>query len=331
MKVLLFGKTRNVFHLVEDVAEDLRAAGHQVAVFAHRGTKLHKLLGPVLLSPTLGVPLAVLLTRAVRRFAPDLVVALGPYHWLPPSVFEPLAAMPGRPPMAAWVCDRFGAEAAAAANLFDITAYSDSGFLDLHRQFGFQSTSLFLPLAAVRTTPGTPHPTASRQARLAFVASATPARRDFLSHVTEPIALFGPDWRDTPEIAHHPRDARRISAAELPQIYRSHLGVLNIRHEANVINGLNQRHFAPYIQDAPVISDPQPDIAHCFDPGREILVYQDAETLNELIAALKREPARAHQIGAAGARRVRACHTYTDRIATLARAMGDARMVRASP
>lgn len=324
MKVLLFGKTRNVFHLVEDVAADLRAAGHQVAIFAHRGHKLHKMLEPALLSPALGVPLAGLLMRAVRRFAPDLVVALGPYHWLPPAVFTHLAAMPGRPPIAAWICDRFDATAAAAANLFDIVAYSDSGFLDLHGQYGFQSSRLFLPLAAARLPAGAPPGTAGRSPLLAFVASATPARRALLSRVTEPVALFGPDWRDVPEIAHHPRDARRIGAAELAGIYRSHLGALNIRHEANVIDGLNQRHFAPYMQGAPVVSDAQRDLVHCFEPGTEILVYRDAEELNGLVASLRRDPARADRIAEAGARRVRAAHTYTHRILTLARAVGAA-------
>lgn len=320
MKVLLFGKTRNAFHLVEDVADDLRAAGHQVAVFAHRGRKLQKLLEPALLSPRLGVPLAVLMTQVVRRFAPDLVVALGPYHWLPPSVFERLAAMPGRPPIAAWVCDRFGAGAAAAG--FDVVAYTDSGFLDLHRQYRFRPASLFLPLAAPRPTAGAPSGPGRRVDRLAFVASATRARRALLTQLAEPVALFGPDWRHAPGLSHHPRITRRIATSELAGIYRSHLGVLNIRHEANVINGLNQRHFAPYMQATPVLSDPQPDLAHCFDPGSEILVYRDAEELNGLIAALRREPERARRIGEAGGRRVLAAHTYTHRITALARAVG---------
>lgn len=320
MKVLLFGKTRNAFHLIEDVADDLRAAGHDVAVFAHRGNKLQKLLEPALLSPRLGVPQGVLLTRAVRRFAPDLVVALGPYHWLPPTVFERLAAMPQRPPIAAWVCDRFGA--GAVADCFDIVAYTDSGFLDLHRQFGFRPTSLFLPLAAPRPSPEPPPGDGQRQDQLAFVASATRARRALLAQVAEPIALFGPDWRTTQELAHHTHTARRIGATELAGIYRSHMGALNIRHEGNVINGLNQRHFAPYMQATPVLSDPQPDIAHCFDPGSEILVYRDAEELNGLIAALRRDPERARRIGEAGERRVRAAHTYVHRVATLARAVG---------
>ncbi|MGE0417939.1 MAG: glycosyltransferase, partial [Acetobacteraceae bacterium] len=85
-----------------------------------------------------------------------------------------------------------------------------------------------------------------------------------------------------------------------------------------VINGLNQRHFAPYILGTPVITDAQPDIPHCFEPGTEMLVYEDAANLNDLYAALRRDPARAAIVGEAGRRRVLAHHTYAHRLDTIA-------------
>jgi len=319
MRVLLFGKTNNIARLVEDPAEDLRLAGHTVSVFPYRANKLTKTLEPWLLSPRLGVPLAVLLERRVRTFKPDLIVAFGPFHWLPPAVFGPLAAMRGRPPMVAWIGDLFGAEMAPTAALFDAVAYTDSGMLERHKQFGFSSAGAFLPLAATR---GAVAPAAERKPHLAFVASATEHRRALLAQVGEPVALFGPDWPKAPELAHHRRDGRKIGGRELASIYASHLGALNIRHEHNVINGLNQRHFAPYIVGTPVIADAQGDIAACFDPGTDILIYRDAGELNALIAMLHADPGRAAAIGSAGQRRVLAHHTYAHRIEAMAALTG---------
>ena len=316
MRVLLFGKTRNVARLVEDPAEDLHRAGHDVSVFPYRASKLTKTLDPWLLSERLGVPLAVLLQRRIDAFRPDLIVAFGPYHWLPPTVFGRLK---NRPPMVAWIGDLFRAEMAHAAALFDIVAYTDTGMLDLHKRFGFSSASIFLPLAATR---GAIAPQVARAGRLAFVASATAHRRALLAEVPEPIALFGPDWPKAPELAHHIRDGRKIGGAELATIYASHLGALNIRHEHNVINGLNQRHFAPYIVGTPVIADAQGDIETCFEPGREIFIYRDAAELNAIQAELRAKPAKAREVGEAGQKRVLAQHTYAHRIETVAALAG---------
>ena len=320
MRVLLFGKTRNVARLVEDPAEDLRLAGHEVSVFPYRATKLTKTIEPWLLSERLGVPLAVLLQRRIDTFRPDLIVAFGPFHWLPPSIFGRLR---DRPPMVAWIGDLFGPDMAATAALFDIVAYTDTGMLARHKEFGFSSVGAFLPLAATR---GATASGVARNNRLAFVASATAHRRALLAEVAEPIALFGPDWPKAPELAHHFRDGRKIGGAELARIYASHLGALNIRHEHNVINGLNQRHFAPYIVGTPVIADAQGDIERCFDPGREAFIYRDACELNALQAELRADPERARQVGLDGQRRVLAAHTYTHRIAAMSAMAG----VRAS-
>jgi spore maturation protein CgeB len=316
MRVLLFGKTRNVARLVEDPAEDLRLAGHEVSVFPYRDTKLKKTLEPWLLSATLGVPLARMLQYRIDTFHPDLIVAFGPFHWLPPAIFGRLKH---RPPMVAWIGDLFGPEMANTAALFDIIAYTDTGMLDLHKKFGFSSAVTFLPLAATR---GAIAPAAARNDRLAFVASATAHRRALLAQVAEPIALFGPDWPKAPELTHHVRDGRKIGGKELATIYASHCGALNIRHERNVINGLNQRHFAPYIVGTPVIADVQGDIEHCFEPGREIFIYRDAAELNAIQTELRANPGKAREIGLAGQRRVLGEHTYAHRIDAIAALAG---------
>lgn len=321
MKILLLGKTGSIIHLIEDVAADLRVAGHVVTIVPTRNPLLSKSIERVLLSPAIGAPLAMSIVHKMRRLGPDLVLMLGDLDTFPKIVLETIANTPNRPPLIAWVGDRFTAHAAEIANLFDIVTYTDTGLREMHRQFGFRSTDAFVPLGATRAVR---HPNVSprRTSDLAFVAAPTQNRRELLASIAQPIAIFGPGWQDAKELAHHRRDARRIHEQELAKIYASHFGVLNVRHSRNVINGLNQRHFAPYIQGTVVVTDPQSDVCFCFDEGKEILVYRDTGELNELYAALRRDPARAAAVGLAGQRRVLACHTYAHRLDTIARLAG---------
>jgi spore maturation protein CgeB len=217
-----------------------------------------------------------------------------------------------------WVGDRFSTADREAAALLDAVAYTDSGLLALHAELGFASRAMLLPHAAnPRLDPGmSDRP--RRDPTMVFVANPTPYRREVVGEVRTPMQLYGPAWTPFPGIDHRIQP-RRIGVEELGLIYRRHLAVLNIRHEHNVLAGLNQRHFDPYLAATPVVADAQADLSYCFDPGREILVYQDTDELNDLYARLQREPECAAAIGEAGRRRVLAEHTYGHRLTALAR------------
>lgn len=303
MNVLLLGKAGGITGWTEDIAADLKLAGHVVTIVATRNPWLSRSLEQALLSPAIGAPLAVSITRKIRRLAPDLVLAVGTLDQFPKIIFEHIAAMAVRPPLIAWVGDVFTYRAADIANLFDLIAYTDTGMVSLHEEFGFRSASAFVSLGATRArraSAGSADPIQN----LAFVAAPTTNRRELLAEIPDSISIFGPGWQDADELAHHNRDVWRIRGPELADIYARHMGALNIRHGLYVINGLNQRHFAPYIQGTPVVTDAQPDITCCFDPETEMLVYRDAGELVELYAALRREPVRAISVGLEGQRRV---------------------------
>ncbi len=315
MNLLLLGKTGGITHWTEDVASDLRLSGHAVTIVPTRNPWLSKSLERGLLSPAIGAPLAAHVVRRMRRLQPALILAVGALDQFPPALFQPLSAARDRPPLVAWIGDAFTAHHRVIADLFDLVAYTDTGMLALHHQYGFRAQAAFVPLGATRV-PGT-RAVAQRTGALVFVAAPTDNRRAVLAAMRDPVTIFGPGWQGDTALAHHRIDARRIMAEELTRLYATHMGVLNIRHGVYVINGLNQRHFAPYIQGTPVITDAQPDIPHSFDPGTEMLVYQDVDELNALYAGLRADPARAAAIGAAGRRRVLAQHTYAHRLDTL--------------
>jgi spore maturation protein CgeB len=321
MNIVLLGKTGSIMHWTEDMAADLRLSGHTVTVVPTRDTRLNKGLERFLLSPGIGAPLAVAIVRKIRRLAPDLVLAVGCLDECPLTIFQHIAAAYGLPPVVAWVGDAFDDKMAEVAALFDLIAYTDTGMVALHERLGFRSKAAFVPLAASRATRAA-RTFDERIPSLAFVAAPTANRRALLANITEPVAIFGPGWQDAKELVGHQRDARRIDQRELATIYASHLGVLNIRHAAYVMNGMNHRHFAPYIEGTPVITDAQPDISHCFEAGTEMLVYRNSDDLNEIYAASRRDPEWAATIGLAGQRRVLASHTYAHRLDTIADLVG---------
>jgi spore maturation protein CgeB len=225
--------------------------------------------------------------------------------------------MPGRPPLVGWVGDMPVAADRLVAGLFDALAYTDTGMLARHQALGFRPPAHYLPHAASsRLDLGVPD-AGSRRMRLAFVANPTAHRRAVIGGLREPVALFGPAWTAFPRVA-HAIEARRVGVEELAAIYRGHLGVLNIHHEDNVVHGLNQRHFDPCLAGTPVLTDPQDDLARCFEPNREVLVFDGVEGLNALHARVLREPGWALAVGAAARRRVLADHTYGHRLAVLA-------------
>jgi hypothetical protein len=88
MKVLLLGKTGSIMHWTEDVAADLRLAGHSVTVVPTRDPRLSKSLERALLSRAVGAPLAAHIVRKMRRLAPDLIVAIGCLDEFPLTLFQ---------------------------------------------------------------------------------------------------------------------------------------------------------------------------------------------------------------------------------------------------
>jgi spore maturation protein CgeB len=321
VNVFVLSKWGGTARWAEDVVEDLRYAGHAVHTFSTRNPKLNRSLERLLLSNAIGAPLTARLVRAMRRLKPDLILGVGAFDEVSEVIFRHLSSLSGRPPLVGWVGDLFTQTSAGAANNLDLVAYTDTGLLDLHDRLGFSSRRAFIPLAANRTRATGDPGAAARLPRLAFVGAPTRNRREVLSRLPDAIDLYGPDWEGD-DLVQHRRQSRLVRDDELGSIYATHIGALNIRNGKNVINGMNQRHFAPYLFGAPVISDRQIDIEGHFEPGVEVLLYDGVEDLAEICRAVRRDPAWALSIGEAGRRRVLAHHTYADRLHAIARILG---------
>ena len=226
------------------------------------------------------------------------MLAIGGFH-VPESVLQRLSARAGRPPLAAWVGDAFDVAARAAAGHYDLIGHTDSGLLARHLALGLAAAPLYLPHAAdPAAAPAGPTEFAARDPMAVFVANPTPHRRGVLAAMDQAVAIHGPGWG---AIGGHRIQRRRVSPARVLALYGRHRLALNIRNEIHVLAGLNQRNFAPCLAGAALLTDRQPDLERCFEPGREVVAWGDVAELNAGHARLLAEPAWAAAVGAAGA------------------------------
>jgi Glycosyl transferases group 1 len=316
MKLFVLCRRGSIVHWAADSVAAFRAAGHDVRVGIARDSRLGAPIEWLLAAPLLGAPRAAHICRTITKFSPDLILAIAP-HGLPLSILQRIANLPGRPPMIGWIGDLFSTAQFQATALFDAVAYTDTGLLALHRQFALSPPAAYVPHAA---SPGIERAVAEHRTRLPrmmFVAHPTSHRREVIGRIRTPIALYGKGWTAFPQVAHAVHD-RQVQIDELACIYHAYVAALNIRHEEHVLAGLNQRHFDPCLAATPVVSDDQPDLPHCFEPGQEVLVYHNTDELNDIYAKLQREPSFAARIGEMARRRVLAEHTYARRLEALA-------------
>ncbi len=312
MRLFLLGKAGSVNHWLEEATASLIAEGHTVRTGFVRRSWLAQGL-----EARLAAPIAAGLTRRLRHERFDLILVIGALH-APHALLEAVARLEGRPPLAGWAGDLFEAEAAERAALFDLIAYTDTALVARHQALGFSAPTLFLPHAAdvSGVWPSRRH----RSPDLVFVGNATPHRRAVVAGTASPLVLVGAGWSEA-DGAHHHRRARRMAPDAVRALYGGHGAVLNIRNEANVLAGLNQRNFAPLMAGAALLTDDQPDLDHCFEPGVEVLVWRDLAELNAQAERLRGDPDLARRLGERGRRRVLAEHTYGRRLQTLAAAL----------
>lgn len=315
MRVFVLGKPREVTHWTEDCLAGFQAAGHETCLGVTRDPRLAPGLERALMADWSGGWLARRMVRAIQAFRPDLILAVRAFA-TPLPLLARVAALAGRPPLVGWVGDRFSEADRWVANHFDLVGYTDTGMQEAHQTLGFTPQAVYLPHAA--NPRMTAEPTAPRTQGLVFVANPTPHRRAIVDALDHPITLVGPGWTASPGVAHH-IDAHRIGSDALAGLYATHAGALNIHHETNVAQGLNQRHFDPPLFGTPVLSDAQADLTLCFEPGHDVLVWHDQDELNELHARVRREPAWAEAIGQRARHRVQAEHLYGHRLDSLAR------------
>jgi spore maturation protein CgeB len=316
LRILLLGKRGSLVLWLENLGLACARLGHATRIFAINGDTWNSRLRAKWQGRNAASAdwMLARFARTLADFRPDLVIVAGVFG-VPLDYYQMLRGLPERPWIAGMVGDRFAADSRERANHCDRLYFTDTRFFHDAEQAGFTVSSRYLPLAV---DPELFHPgNLARRAELLFVASRTEFREEVVRGLTEPARVIGTDWSGLANEGCHRVSNRKIGRRALIRLYQSHQAVLNVRNEANVEHGLNQRSFEPLACGAVVLNDDLADLPLCFEPGREILVYRDTEELNALVIRLRREPEFAMKIAEAGRQRVLAEHTYAHRVKTI--------------
>ena len=252
-------------------------------------------------------------------FSPDLVVLLN-YPGLPASTAAMLrAAISPGTPMVGWLCDQLDVFPSICEPVLDGVYYFDSACQSvLETAYAGTAARLdFLPLAACpRRYPCIPIDVSQRLPRLVFAGNCTPSRQPFFAAyraLGQPLDLYGPHAGNWPKFWRN----RKLSSAALGRVYQKYLINLNLLQPGNTTNGLNLRAFEIPCAGGLATYPAVPDLARCFVPNKEILVYENTRQLADIVATVSRDPRFALAVTTAGYQRVMNEHTFAHRAARM--------------
>ena len=99
----------------------------------------------------------------------------------------------------------------------------------------------------------------------------------------------------------------------MARVYQQYLVNLNLLQIGNTTHGLNLRAFEIPCAGGLASYPSVPDLARCFTPHEEVLVFHSAANLAEMVRSILRHPEQALAITRAGHLRVLREHTFYHR------------------
>lgn len=250
--------------------------------------------------------------KKIKSFQPDIVLVISPFG-MHEKVFESFESLNTNVVKLAWIGDMFGAHHKSIADYFDKLYCTDTHFLDLAIKYDFPNT-VYLPLAVDETVFYNMH--MERSNELLFIGAYTNQRAELINSITNmKIKLIGPSWNTLNENIDY--NDKIIKTQQVVREYNNVNFVLNMKHEHNVVNGLNMRSFEVPACGTCLIQDYVKDIEYNFDPKEEILVYHSIEELNELLEKIGKDKGLLKKVMTNGYNRVTSNHTYNHRVNTI--------------
>ncbi|MBB5352651.1 spore maturation protein CgeB [Haloferula luteola] len=322
-RVAVVGKSRSILTWFEDLQQGFQEAGAEVLGigtqalnaaerWAEKREGRRDLENPAVVDRMIA---------ELENFAPDLVVFQN-RGGLVNSAWERLAPSLKNTHVVGWLCDHMGGVPHGQEACFDQVYYFDSGCIPaLEKFYGSAAPLSFLPLA-VNPERYPWMGDRPRKPAVVFAGKCSQHRRALFDRVKSeglPIEVFGPGCRDFLR----PWRGRRISSGSLAKIYASYLGCLSPLQPGNTECGLNLRAFEAPCSGGAVLYPEVPDLPLCFEPGKEVIGYDDFAGLAVAIRHLLANPEYADQVARAGRERVLAEHTFLHRARRL---LGEAGM-----
>lgn len=313
IRVLLLGKGRSLVLWLENLEQAFISLGYSPAIFVINGDNwTSRLRSKIKFFDSNSHWMLSRFELSLNTFRPNLVIVVGAFG-IPINFYKIMHSQSQRPIVVGLVGDRFSIpDCIERANLCDKLYFTDTFFLEESKNAGIKANGSYLPLAVNPEIfrPGY----GARRKEILLVASRTELRESVVRQLHKPAFIIGTDWSTLEQEKFHLVQNRKINRDAVIRLYQHHQAVLNIRNEANVEHGLNQRSFEPLACGAVVLNDDLPDLEICFEPGKEILVYRNPEELNMLVDRLELDPKFAEIVAIKGRERILAEHTFKHRI-----------------
>lgn len=251
-----------------------------------------------------------IIDKQITIFKPNLIIVISPFMFNE-RIFDCFDNFPNII-KCAWIGDRFSSSHRNIAMKFDKLFYTDSYFLEDGEKFNFP-TGKYLPLAVNQNRFFDRKQ--KRKDQLLFIASYTKQRMKFLNQINSiNLRLIGSKWQNNNFINNIECVNKNITLNQVVDEYNLSQFILNIKHEHNVVNGLNMRTFEAIASGGCLFQDYVKDVEINFEINKNILVYNNIEELNELISKMKKDKLLMNNLIANGKKLVLEKHTYKNRL-----------------
>lgn len=319
MKICVVGKRGSVTYWMEHVVNAFNSMGHDTTQFSVNGITLSErfhIKYAKIFSDNFYDVTAQLFLKHIEKHKPDVLFFTHAFWAIPTEMYVVLSELKQKPICIGWVGDVFSKKDIPKAIPLDFIYFTDSGFFDLAKNNQLTGQLDYLPLACNPYYFTTQLSTEQRDTRLLFIACGTPHREAILKQFNKTALVIGPKWnkRNFDATPHIVQRKRRVLPASVAQYYGSHLAVINILNEGNVINNLSQRSFEPCAAGSIVLHEYTVDLEKCFEIGKETLSFSNRDELNDHFDRILTDSKFAANIAQAGKKRVLAEHTFAHRL-----------------
>lgn len=254
------------------------------------------------------------LQKKLDQFQPNIILVADLFYFSDP-VLAVLNTVKTRCHIAHWIGDFFDERLTKSSTVIDQYYFSDTGLVSNAIELGLTNAK-YLPLAFNPDLFNDDQHSDSKSDDLLFIGAWSPNREALIRNIEFPMRIIGKGWdkmTDTP----HNISGKNIPITEVADLYQRHNFVLNNINSDNINCGLNMRCFEAPACGALLITDDVPDLKLCYEPGEEVVCYQDNQQLAEKYASLLDDPQRRKSIQHAGAEKAHRSHTYAHRLKTI--------------
>ncbi|WP_024954285.1 glycosyltransferase [Sulfurospirillum arcachonense] len=254
------------------------------------------------------------LDNLIKNFKPNIAVFVGAFF-----VDKELFALCKEKKIITigWVGDLFYEDKTTYVDILDFLYVSDSAFIENAKNYGFKNVNL---LQFGYDENLHINNNIIRNNSINFVGSFTRERDLAFQKISNyPMQIHGTKWEKLNNISQKWNISnKKVSQQKIVNIYNSTLATLNVAQKENIINMANMRCFEATACGSCLINDNVKDIELCFEPEKEILIYNSLEELEGIVEKLQKDNFFAKKIAKNGEKRVKnSNYSYKYRTATI--------------